>query len=64
MSESTRSPRVVALVERWREAAAMAIAALAVAGMLLVGIARMHESHAPSSSPVEFFRGREAAVER
>ena len=42
----------------------MAIAALAVAAMLLVGIARMHESHAPSSSPVEFFRGGEGAVGR
>jgi hypothetical protein len=42
----------------------MAIAALAVAAMLLVGIARMHESYAPGSSPVEFSRGGEPAVER
>jgi len=35
----------------------MAIAALAVIGMLAVGIARMHESHATRVSPVDFFNG-------
>jgi hypothetical protein len=42
----------------------MAIAVLALAGMQLVGIARMHESHAPSPSPVEFLRGGEGPTER
>jgi hypothetical protein len=55
---------VGALVERWREAAAMAIAALAVIGMLAVGIARMHESHATRLSPADFFNGGKTTVER
>jgi len=57
MSHSRQSARVGALVERWREPAAMAIAALLVAGMLVVGISRMHEGPAPSVSPAEFFHG-------
>ncbi|HUK10099.1 MAG TPA: hypothetical protein VLX09_19665 [Stellaceae bacterium] len=64
MSESRPSARVGALVERWREAAAMAIAALAVIGMLAVGIARMHESHATRVSPADFSDGGKTTVER
>jgi len=57
MSQLRQSARVGALVERWREPAAMAIAALAIAGMLVIGISRMHESPAPSVSPADFFHG-------
>jgi hypothetical protein len=64
MAESRQSVRVSALVERWREPAAMALAAVAVLGMLIVGIARMHESHAPSVSPTEFFHSSAATLER
>jgi hypothetical protein len=58
MSHTRDSARVGARVERWREPAAMALAALAVIGMLVVGISRMHESPAPSVSPAEFFHGK------
>ena len=61
MSESRQSARVGALVERWREPVAMAIAALAVAGMLVIGISRMHEGPAPSVSPADFFHGGNGA---
>jgi len=45
-------------VERWREPAAMALAALAVIGMLAIGISRMHDAPAPGVSPAEFFHGK------
>lgn len=57
MSHSKQPARVGPLVERWREPAAMTLAALLVIGMLAVGISRMHESPAPSVSPAEFFHG-------
>jgi non-ribosomal peptide synthetase component E (peptide arylation enzyme) len=64
MSELRQAARVGAVIERWREAAAMAIAALAVIAMLAVGISRMHESHATRVSPAEFFNGGKTAAER
>ena len=58
MSQSRPSARVSALLERWREPVAMALAALVVAGMLAVGISRTHERPAPGVSPADFFAAK------
>jgi len=55
MVQARNAARVGAAVAKWSEAAAFALGILAVGGMLAIGIARTHQSHANLGSPANFF---------